>query len=100
LLIREGKLETFVENPDQGFTRNAPMFKEIAGGAHIEGKLDLSGGNWRGSHRRGVSFESGDVIIVVYDVPKAYGWAGAPVTTEASKMGVWYGVATALTTIK
>jgi hypothetical protein len=48
LLIRKGHLETFFQNPDQGFTVNWPEFIEIAGGGHIEQKLDLNGGNWCG----------------------------------------------------
>ena len=102
LLIRNGRLETFFQNPDQAFTRNGPSFDELAAGARIEKKLDLNGGNWcglghcalyneRGFGGEKVGFEPNDMIIVTYDVP---------LTTEAHKLDVWYGVATASTTVR
>lgn len=102
LLIRKGHLETFFQNPDQGFTVNWPEFIEIAAGGHIVQKLDLNGGNWCGLGRcsvynqRGfggekVSFESNDVVIVIYDVPA---------TQEAREIGVWYGVIAATATVQ
>jgi hypothetical protein len=102
LLIRKGHLETFFQNPDQGFTVNWPDFIEIAGSGHIVQKLDLNGGNWCGLGRcsiyneRGfggekVSFESNDMLIIVYDVPS---------TQEARDKGVWYGVIAATATIQ
>jgi hypothetical protein len=100
LLIRKGRLETFFQNPDQGFTRNIPTVSEIAPGAQIQYELDPSKDNWVGPEGQKLNFEPGDMVIVVYDVPKQYGWVGAPVTLEASKMGVWYGVATAVTTVR
>lgn len=100
LLIREGRLQTFYQNPDQVFTRNIPTFSEITGGTHIEHKLDITGIDWRGSEGKKISFGRGDTIIVIYDVPKAYGWVGAPETVEASKMNVWYGVTTTFTTVQ
>ncbi len=102
LLIRSGRVETFFQNPDQGFTINVPTFNEIAGGGHIEQKLDLNGGNWCGMghcsiyNQRGfggekISFESNDIVIVVYDVPD---------TQEARDIGVWYGVIAATANIQ
>ncbi len=102
LLIRKGHLETFFQNPDQGFTVNWPEFVEIAGGGHIVQKLDLNGGNWCGLGRcsiyneRGfggekVSFESNDMLIIIYDVPS---------TQEARDEGVWYGVIAATATVQ
>ena len=102
LLFRKGRLETFFQNPDQAFTRNIPTSDELAAGARIEKKLDLNGGNWcglghcaiyneRGFGGEKVSFEPNDMIIVTYDVP---------LTTEAHKLDVWYGVATASTTVR
>jgi hypothetical protein len=35
LVIRDGRLETFFQNPDQGFTKNNPTFVEIVAGGHI-----------------------------------------------------------------
>ena len=101
LRIRKGQLETFFQNPNQRFTRNIPTFSEIAGGAHIKQTLDLNRGNWCGlghcsshdEHGFGgqeVGVEPNDIIVVTYDVPR---------TNEAVKLGVWYGVAAALTTV-
>jgi YD repeat-containing protein len=102
LRIRKGELETFFQNPNQRFTRNIPTSNEIALRAQIEQKLDLNGGNWcgfshcssyneRGFGGREVSFEMGDIVVVVYDVPR---------TEEATRMSVWYGATAALTTVQ
>jgi len=102
LLIRNGRLETFFQNPNRLFTRNVPSFDELAAGAHIEKKLDLNGGNWcglghcalyneRGFGGEKASFEPNDMVIVVYDVPR---------TTEAHKLDVWFGVVSASTTVR
>jgi len=60
----------------------------------------VNDGNWIGSGAARASFKQGDTIIVVYDVPKQDPWVGAQVTVDASKMGVWYGVVTAIRTLK
>lgn len=92
LLIRNGTLEVFFQNPDQEFTRNGPTFNEIPGSSRLDQKLDLNGGNWCGlgdcSRQRGfggkrINFEPNDTVIVIYDVP---------VTQEGRDNGVWYGV--------
>ena len=98
LVIRNGQLQTYFQNPDQGFTRNVPGFDEIAAGGHIDKKLDLNGGNWRGLDHAKIGFEPGDTVIVIYDVPKQFGWSETSVAVETSKMGVWCGVAAASTT--
>lgn len=101
LRIRKGQLEVFFQNPNQRFTRNIPASKEIAAGAQTELKLDLNGGNWcgfghcsaynqRGFGGQEANFGPGDIVLVTYDVPR---------TNEASKMGVWYGVTAALSTV-
>jgi hypothetical protein len=101
LLIRNGRLETFFQNPDQAFTRNVPSFTEIVGGSHIELRLDLNGGNWcgfdhctsfdqRGFNGKNLSFAPNDLVIVVYDVPY---------TVEATRLGVWYGFAATSTIV-
>ena len=100
LLIREGRLQTFYQNPDQAFTRNIPTFNVIARGAHLEHKLNLNETDWRGSEGQKISFKSGDTVIVIYDVPITYGWAELPETVVASKMNVWYGVISTLMTIQ
>jgi hypothetical protein len=102
LRIRKGQLETFFQNPDRGFTKNNPSFTEIAGGGHIQQKLDLNEGNWCGLGHCGaynekgfgsekMSFEPNDTVVVIYDAPR---------TNESGKMGVWYGVAAAFTTVQ
>ena len=102
LLLRGGQLETFFENPNRIFTANFPTFKTIVAGASLEQKLDLNGGNWCGLGHcspysqggfggKNASFERGDTLIVIYDVPG---------TNEAGNMGVWYGVTAASTTVQ
>jgi hypothetical protein len=94
MLVRNGRVEAFYQNPDQRFTTNWPAFNEITPGAHREQKLDLNGGDWcglghcsrhneRGFGGKRLTFEANDVVIVIYDVPA---------TQEARDMGVWYGV--------
>lgn len=94
LRIRNRQVETFFQNPDQEFTRNGPGFHVVAGGGHVQQKLDLNGGNWCGfahcsSYKQlglagqKVAFEQSDLIIVIYDVP---------FTPESLSLGVWYGV--------
>jgi len=95
LLVRKGQLETFFQNPNEDFAKNYPAFIQIAGGAHIDQKLDLNGGNWCGLGHCGrydekgfggqkIALERGDLIVLVYDVP---------FFPESLSMGVWYGVA-------
>ena len=97
LLVRRGQLETFFENPNRIFTMNIPTFKEIASGNYTEQKLDLNGGNWcgltycasyneRGFGDKRATFQHGDTVVVLYDVPTSI---------EAGKMKVWYGVVAA-----
>lgn len=91
LLIRNGQLETFFQNPDQDFTRNIPTFNEIAVGALMEQKLDLNLGGWLGVDGRKIHFDPNDLIIVIYDVPPS---------AESLEFTVWHGVVTALTTVR
>ena len=102
LLIRNGRLEVFFQNPDQEFTRNGPAFDEIPGGGHLDQKLDLNGGNWcglghcsihseRGFGGKKFNFEPNDTVIVIYHVP---------VTQEAHDNHVWYGVIAATATVQ
>jgi hypothetical protein len=111
LLIRNGRLETFFENPDQQFTMNYPRFDEIAAGAKIDRELSLNNGNWcgfghcslhneHGLGDREVSFERGDILIAIYDVPKLYAFPEARDSVMAVKAGVWSGVATAMTVVQ
>lgn len=102
LLVRKGQLETFFQNPNEDFTVNYPAFVQIAGGAHIDQKLDLNGGNWcglghcgrydeRGFDGQKIALERGDLIVIVYDVP---------FFPESLSMGVWYGVAATSATVQ
>ena len=85
LLLRNGKLRTFFQNPDQDFTVNLPAFVEIAAGSHLEQNLDLNDGSWRSSkgEKEQVTLVPGDTLVLIYDVP---------FTQECLKLGVWYGV--------
>ena len=100
LLIRNGRLNTFFENPDRMFMRNGPGFNEIAVGGHFGRKLDIVGEGWRGPDVQKIRFVRGDVLIVIYDVPNQFAFSEAPISVAASKMGVWYGVATAMIVVQ
>ncbi len=91
LILRNARLQTFFQNPDQDFTVNVPAFVEIAAGSHLEQNLDLNDGSWRSSEGEQVILIPGDTVVVIYDVP---------FTQECLKLGVWYGVATASTVVK
>jgi hypothetical protein len=47
-----------------------------------------------------IAFERGDMVIVIYDVPKQFGWIDPSITSQTSKMNVWYGVAATSTTVQ
>jgi hypothetical protein len=100
LLMRNGRLKTFFENSERMFTKNGPGFKEIAEGGHLERRLDIVGEGWRGPDVQETRFVHGDILIVIYDVPKQEVFLEAPDSVAASKMGVWYGVATAMTVVQ
>jgi hypothetical protein len=100
LLIRNGRLETFFESPDQAFTRNIPVYKEIPVGGGIERRLDLSEEKWRGPDAARIRFVRGDIVIVIYDVSKQFGMATTPSIVESRKMNVWCGVAAAMTVVQ
>jgi len=92
LLIRKGQVSTIFEDPDGvGFTRNIPTFDEIAAGSYIDRQLDVNGEYWSHAGRDKIHFETGDQVIVLYDVPPE---------NEAKQMHVWYGVASATTIVK
>ena len=90
LILRNGKLQTFFQDPDQDFTVNLPTFSEIAAGSYLERRLDLNDGTWRSSEGERISLVPGDTAIFIYDVP---------FTQECPKLGVWYGVAASSTVI-
>jgi hypothetical protein len=102
LVLRNGQMDGFFQNPNRAFTRNGPGFTEIAGGSHVEQTMDLNDGGWcrfgecssrnqRELKDKGVSFNSGDVVIVIYDVPSS---------GEAHEMNVWYGVVATSRTVR
>lgn len=102
LILRNGHLQTFFQNPDQFFTVNVPAFVEIQPKGHFDIKLNLNGGNWcsggecanyndRGIGGRQINFRPGDVVVVIYDVAR---------TDESSRFGVWYGVVAATATVQ
>ena len=108
LILRKGQQQLFYQNPDQYFTKNNPRFREIPPGGRVEQVLDLNGGNWcgfghcspyseRGFAGKKADFESGDLIIVLYDVPPLYG-SGTSLDVQAKDMKVWYGVLASSTT--
>lgn len=95
--IRKGDVQVYFQNPSQLFTRNIPSYTLIGSGAYQEQILDVNGGNWclqdhcskhneRGINGRIIRFDPSDLILAIYDVP---------LTNEATKMDVWYGVAVA-----
>jgi hypothetical protein len=91
LILRNGKLRTLFQDPDQDFTVNLPTFVEIPAGSHLEQNLDLNDGSWRSSDGEQMTLAPGDTAILVYDVP---------FTQECIKLGVWYGVAANSTVVK
>lgn len=91
LILRNEKLRTFFQNPDQDFTVNLPTFAEIPAGSQLEQSLDLNDGSWRSSDGEQVSLAPGDTAILIYDVP---------FTQECLRLRVWYGVAAASSVVK
>ena len=100
LVIRKGQLSLFFENPDQKFTKNGPVYEEIPPGGRTRHDLSVFGGNWLSIGAPVARFESGDTVVVTYDVPKSFdysrGWGPVP----PANMGVWYGIAAAITTVQ
>ena len=92
LFIRNGQTRTLFEDPDGvGFTRNIPTFDEIAIWSHVDRQLNVNGAEWSRTGSEKIRFETGDQVIVIYDVPPE---------VEARRMHVWYGVAAASATVK
>lgn len=90
LTVREGKLKVYSERLTQIFTRNIPTFDELPPGAHLTKEVDFNGEPWRETSERRISFDPGDMVIIIYDVP---------MTSEARNLGVWYGVIASLRTV-
>lgn len=88
LVVRDGHVSAFVQDPDQIFTRNLPGFIEISGSAQFS--LDPAKSTWLSSAGRSFNVKGGDVIIAIYDVPAS---------KEARDMNVWYGTVVATSTM-
>ena len=102
LRIRDSRVETFFEEADGNYTRNLPVSTAIPAGADVQKTLDPNGPDsegmpWRGLAGRRVTFESGDTVVVVYDVPPTLEARGLGVLRGVS---VWYGVTAAHTTVR
>jgi hypothetical protein len=78
------------------------IFDTIGGDLRKEHTLDLNGGDWcwmgecstfyqKAINGKSITFDTGDLIVVLYDVP---------VTEEAIESRVWYGAAATSTTIR
>src|SRR6266446_7925646 len=81
-IIRKGQTRTVFEDTDGvGFTRNIPIADTIEVGSHIDRHLDVNGEYWSTAGGEKVHFESGDQLIVIYEVPPE---------NEAKQMHVWY----------
>jgi hypothetical protein len=91
LLVGHGRVDTWYQSPYQSFTRNFPAYDELAPQARTKRTLDLGDGTWLPLNSERFRGGAGDVVIVVYDVPS---------TDEAEKLGVWFGVAAAFTTLR
>lgn len=98
LVIRNGAINVYYQNPNEGFTMNTPSFMEVPGKGQIQKTLDLNAGDWcfrdycapykeRGVNGQTITFLPTDTIVVTYDVP---------FSPEAWTNGVWYGVAAAV----
>ena len=92
VIVRKGQIRTAFEDADGvGFTRNIPVAETIAGGSYIERHLNVNGEYWSTAKDGKIRFESGDQVIVTYDVPPE---------NEAKQMHVWYGFAAASTIVR
>lgn len=88
-IVRGAELFAFREDPDQRFSRNAPMLDELKGAR--QSTIELNSELWIGPKNEFGAFRSGDQVIVAYDVP---------VTMEARLYGVWYGTTSAMLSVK
>jgi hypothetical protein len=86
LLLKNGRLETYFQNPNQLFTKNGPGYHELSKNGNEQKILDVNDGSWCGLDGQKVNIGTGDTVIVVYDVPP---------TKEGYKLKVWYGVSAA-----
>ena len=92
VILRGSQTLVLFEDPDGVvFGKNTPQFDTIAPDAHIDRQLNINGEYWAKQGTARVQFQSGDRVIVIYDVlPEK----------EAKEMHVWYGVAAASVRVK
>lgn len=84
----DGTLTTYYEDPNQ-IIDDRPMYAEVSQEKPRMRKLDLTGPFWlpRREARSGENiWATGDTLIVIYDIP---------MSPEAQKLGVWWGVVAA-----
>jgi hypothetical protein len=82
LRIRQGAASLAYQVPIYAFTRNLPGFQELPGQGTSEKELDLSDKTWRTHGMADATLQSGDLVVVIYDVP---------VSSEAQRLGVAWG---------
>ena len=83
VIVRKGQARAAFEDADGvGFTKNIPVSETIAGGSYIERHLNVNGEYWSTAKDGKIRFESGDQLIVIYEVPPE---------NEAKQMHVRYG---------
>jgi hypothetical protein len=88
LVIRKKRVYGFFEDSHQAYFYSHPSSSEIAPHSHLKRLLDLNDGNWKGSEGRRFVLQSGDSVVVLYDVP---------FTEETKKLNVWCGFAAGTT---
>ena len=88
LVIRKEHVFTFYQNPDQIFTKNFPACDEIKEGGYIRKELNLMDKQWCCLEGSIDGFMKGDIIIVIYDVPKLFHYPEASITVKVRRV-VW-----------
>ena len=81
-VIRKARVYGFFEESKDAYFYTHPGFSEIAPHSRLERSLDLNDGNWGGRRGRRFALQSGDRVVVLYDVP---------FTKAAEKFNVWCG---------
>jgi hypothetical protein len=100
LIVRNGRVQLFFQNPDTIFTRNGPAYIEVAAGGRVMQILDLNDDKWLGGTGEATTIKRGDTVIVLYDVPKQQIYREAPNSVAAVNAGVWYGVCADATEVR
>jgi hypothetical protein len=86
-IVRNGRVRTVFEDPDGFlFSKNTPQFEELAPGGRRDRTLDVNGKYWLTAGGGKIRFQSGDRLIVTYDILPEQ---------EARYKHVWFGAAAA-----